>query len=137
VRVKLLPFELDMVRVVTRALVPPNALDGTTVLHDAGVVYDRELESAPWHVALALRASLWLAWLSPAWMMARPRSFGGVDEATRVLLLERLLKHRFYVVRMATALLKLTLCMAALGDPAVLRALAAYDLGDTQARRVS
>jgi hypothetical protein len=137
VRVKLLPFELDMVRVVTRALVPADALDGTTVLHDAGERYDCELATSPWHVALALRASLWMAWLSPAWMLGRPRSFGGVDEATRVLLLERLLKHRFYVVRMATSLLKLTLCMAALGDPAVLRALAAYDLGDAQARRAS
>ena len=49
---------------------------------------------------------LWLAWLAPVWLLRRLRSFGGIDAATQVALLERLLKHRVYTVRMAAFILQ-------------------------------
>ena len=64
--------------------------------------------------------SLWLAWLSPLWMRRRPRTFGGVDAAAQTALLERLLKHRVYTVRMAVFMLKLSICTLAFGDESTL-----------------
>lgn len=130
-RMRLSDFERRWVDVIARALVPPAeaaaaglALDGI----DAGARFDEECARWPWYAALALRFSLWLAWLSPVWMRGRPRSFGAVDEAAQVALLERLFAHRLYVVKMAALLLKLTLCGALLGDVRVLGQLGAYDL---------
>ena len=124
----LLPFERDWAQALGRALVPAGALDGATDGIDLGARFAEECAISPWYAALAFRASLWLAWLSPLWMTLRPHTFGGVDAATQVALLERLLKHRVYTVRMAVFMLKLSICTLAFGDEATLAGIGAYKL---------
>lgn len=131
------PFERRWVAIVARALVPPGALAAAGITLgdvDMGARYAEECRVSPWHVALLLRASLWLTWLSPLWLSGRPRTFGGVDDAARVALLERLLDDARYPVRMAGMFLKLTLCTLLLGDAATLAQLGAYDLAPPQPR---
>ena len=130
----LLPFEIDWARAIGRALVPLGALDGATDGVDIGVRYAEEQAQAPWHVGLLLRASLWLVWLAPIWLMARPRTFGSLDDAGRVLVLERLFSHRVYLVRTSGMFLKLTLCQLLLSDEATLAQLGAYDLQEPLAQ---
>jgi hypothetical protein len=128
-------FERRWVQTIARALVPPDALDGALDGIDVGARYDEELRSSPWTAALVLRLAVWATWLSPMWLRARPQTFGGLDEAARVALLERLLKHRVYPVRMMMMVLKLTLCQLLLGDTATLAQLGAYDLPRPLAKR--
>ena len=124
----LFPFEARWAAAIGHALVPRGALGGALDSIDLGARYAEECRISPWYAALAFRASLWLTWLAPVWMLARPRTFGGVDEATRVVVLERLLKHRVYFVRMAALFLKLAICTLLLGDVPTLTQLGAYRL---------
>jgi len=126
--VTLLPFEVGWADRIGRALVPRGALDGEVDDIDIGARYAEECAISPWYAALAFRASLWLTWLSPLWLMAQPRSFGSVDEQTQIAILERLLKHRVYFVRMAALFFKLAVCTLLLGDEATLASLGAYKL---------
>jgi hypothetical protein len=135
--VRLLPFELDWVRTITRALLPPHVLGGALDGLDAAPAFDRDMARSPWFAALGLRLSLWLTWLAPVWLLGHAQTFGAVDAATQIEILERLFKHSSYVVRMAAMLLKLTLCTVALGDERVLRQLGAYDLARAAARSAS
>jgi hypothetical protein len=126
--VTLFRFEERWARAIGRALVPRGALGGALDDIDLGARYAHECAISPWYAALAFRASLWLTWLAPLWMLGRVRTFGGLDEATRVVVLERLLKHRVYFVRMAGLFLKLAICSLLLGDEATLARLGAYKL---------
>ena len=113
---------------IARALVPAGALGGTLAGIDFGQRYADECARSPWYAALLFRASLWLTWLAPCWLFERPRTFGGLDAAAQVALLERLLKHDRYLVRMAGMFLKLAICTLLLGDEATLAGLGAYRL---------
>jgi hypothetical protein len=135
--VSLLPFELDWVRIIARALLPPGTLGGLLDGVDVGAGFAEDLLRSPWYAALTIRISLWLTWLAPVWMLGRAQSFGSVDDATKIELLERLFKHRRYTLRMAGMSIKLILCTVALGDERVLRALGAYDLVQISARSAS
>jgi hypothetical protein len=126
--VRLASFERRWAAVIARALVPAGALGGALDAIDLGARYADECAVSPWQPALLYRASLWLTWLAPVWMSARPRSFGGLDGDERVALLERLMKHRRYLVRMAGLFLKLAICSLLLGDEATLAQLGAYRL---------
>src|SRR2546423_1257602 len=98
-------------RVIGRAMIPPQTLGGARGDIDFGVEMARHIAAAPPWSALALRASLWLVWLSPVLLRARPRLFGSLDEAGREALLEALLASPVYPVRQAVDFLKLVLCM--------------------------
>ncbi len=124
----LLPFERDWAQTIGRALVPAGVLDGATDGIDLGARYAEECAVSPWYAALVFRASLWLTWLAPVWLTGRLRTFGGVDGETRVAILERLLKHRAYTVRMAALVLKLAVASLLFGDEATLARLGAYKL---------
>ncbi|MCA1663651.1 MAG: hypothetical protein LC659_05185 [Myxococcales bacterium] len=124
----LFPFEERWAATIGRALVPVGALGGALDAIDLGARYGHECACSPWYAALAFRASLWLTWLAPLWMQARLHTFGGVDEAARVAILERLLKHRVYFVRMAALFLKLAICTLLLGDVPTLTQIGAYRL---------
>jgi hypothetical protein len=126
--VKLAGFERRWATTVAGALVPPGALDGALDGIDLGARYDDECQRSPWHAALLMRFSLWLTWLAPLWLLGRPRTFGGLDDAARVALLERLLKDERYTVRMTAMFLKLAICTLLLGDQATLAQLGAYKL---------
>jgi hypothetical protein len=133
----LLPFERSWAATMARALVPADALHGTAAQAGVGDAVAVEVERSPWYAALAVRASLWLAWLAPLWLVGRARSFGGLDAETQARVLERLFKHRLYPVRMLGLLLKLTLCTALLGDERVLVTLGAYDLSPRAPARLT
>ena len=122
-------FERRWAAAIGRALVPEGALGGALDAIDLGARFAEECAISPWYAALAFRASLWLTWLAPLWMLGRPRTFGGVDGETRVVVLERLLKHRVYLVRMSALFLKLAICGMLLGDTPTLAQLGAYKLG--------
>lgn len=128
----LLPFEVEWARSTARALMPSGTLAGALDDIDAGARYADECATSPWHVSLLMRATLWLVWLAPLWLMARPRTFGALDATQQAQLLERLLKHRVYLVRTTALFLKMTLCQVMLGDEATLAQLGAYDLGRKQ-----
>jgi hypothetical protein len=134
---KLLPFEIDWARVIGRAFVPAGALDGAMDHIDAGARYGEECASSPWHAAIVMRISLWLAWFAPMWLQARPRTFGGLDATAQARLLEQLQAHRVYLVRTSAMFLKLLLCQVLLCDEATLAQLGAYDLAPTVALRRS
>jgi len=126
--VTLAPFERRWAATIARALVPEGALSGALDQIDVGARYADECAVSPWYAALAFRASLWLTWLAPLWMLGRLRTFTGVDGETRVVILERLLKHQRYVLRMAALFLKLAICGMLLGDVPTLAQLGAYRL---------
>ena len=125
-------FERRWAETIGRALLPAGTLDGATDAIDIGARYAEECAISPWYAALAFRASLWLTWLTPLWMLGRPRTFGGVDGETQVALLERLLKHRVYIVRMAALFFKLAVCTLLLGDEPTLAQLGAYKLAPVE-----
>ena len=131
----LFPFEQRWAATIGHALVPAGALGGALDKIDLGRRYADECAISPWYAALAFRASLWLTWLAPMWMMGRARSFGGVDAETRVAVLERLLKHRVYFVRMAALFFKLAICTLLLGDEPTLAHIGAYKLTPLDAKR--
>jgi hypothetical protein len=135
--VTLLPFEARWAATIGQALVPKGALGGALDKIDLGARYAEECAVSPWYAALAFRASLWLTWLAPLWMLGRLRTFGGVDGETRVAVLERLLKHRIYFVRMAGLFFKLAICTLLLGDEPTLAGLGAYKLTPLARRKAS
>src|SRR5690606_9983814 len=76
-------------------------------------------QRAPARVLLGLRLVLWLVWLGPWPVIGRPRTFGGLTEAQRLEVLERLARSRFYVLREAPILLKTVACLGYCGHPDV------------------
>jgi hypothetical protein len=129
---RMAPFEIDWARAIARALVPPAELSGILAGAfddiDAGERYADECAASPWHAALLLRASLWLTWLAPIWLLFRLTTFGRLDDDRRVALLERLLVDRRYLVRTCAMFLKLMICQVLLCDQATQARLGAYDL---------
>jgi hypothetical protein len=131
--VTLYGFERGWAATIARGLVPAGTLDGALDGIDLGARYAEECALSPWYAALLFRSSLWLTWLAPLWMLGRPRSFGGLDAEAQVAMLERLLKHRVYTVRMAGMFLKLAICTLLLGDESTLAQIGAYRLAPPQA----
>src|SRR5262245_3032986 len=107
---KLRRFEVRWAETVGRAMVPRGVLGGVTDDVGLGERFRLECLQPPWFAALLLRFSLWLTWFAPFWMRGRLRTFRGLDEAAREALLEKLLAHRSYNVRMAVMFLKLAVC---------------------------
>jgi hypothetical protein len=126
--VTLFAFERRWAATIAHALVPAGALGGALDQIDLGKRYADECAVSPWHAAIVFRVSLWVTWWAPLWMLMAPRSFGGLDDERKVALLERILKHRVYLVRMAGMFLKLAICSLLLGDEATLAQLGAYRL---------
>jgi hypothetical protein len=121
-------MERRWVTTIADALVPPDALDGALRGIDLAARYDDECARSPWQPALLMRFSLWLTWLAPIWLYGRLFTFGGLDPRARVAVLERLLGHKAYAVRMAGMFLKLTICTLYFGDTATLAQIGAYKL---------
>lgn len=76
--------------------------------------------------ALGMRLALWLVALAPIWLWGRLTTFSALAIPRRTALLRELLRHRSFVVRELTTLLKFCAAMVLLGDPAV-RARSGYD----------
>lgn len=127
---KLRRFEVRWAETIGRALVPRGVLGGVVDDVALGEQYRLECLAPPWYGALLMRAGLWLTWFAPLWSSLRFRTFGGLDEAGREALLERLLESKSYNVRMAIMFLKITVCTLLLGDERALKQLNAYGLSD-------
>jgi hypothetical protein len=82
-------------------------------------------ESTP-QAALGLRAAIWMAALSPLWLWGRIATVSRLAAERRPVLLQELLRHRSFVVRELTLLLKFCAAMALLGSPE-LRERSGYD----------
>ena len=126
-------FESRLAARVARAMLPEGALDGAVDGVDAGARFSSHMAHSPWWSALAIRAVLWLVWLRPLFAL-RPRTFESLDDPARVALLEALASSPRYAVREGVLLLKLMLCMAVLGNGAVLAHFGAYDLAPRRHR---
>jgi hypothetical protein len=130
---RLRAFEIRWADAIGRALLPRGLLGGVVDDVALGEEFRREALEPPWFAALLLRASLWLTWFAPPWALGRARTFGGLDEAGRVALLEKVLASRVYLVRAMATFLKLSACMLLLGDERVMRRIGAYEHGRTGA----
>lgn len=75
---------------------------------------------------LGMRAAIWLAGLSPAWLDHRAATLSSLDGSERAALLSRLLAHPSFAVRELTLLLKLQSSFALLGTHTA-RARSAFD----------
>lgn len=129
---KLRRFEVRWAETIGRALVPRGVLGGAVDDVALGELYRLECAEPPWWGALLMRVSLWLTWYAPFWSSFRLRTFGGLDEAAREALLEKLLEARSYNVRMAVMFLKISVCTLVLGDERALVKLNAYGLADAR-----
>lgn len=76
--------------------------------------------------AFGLRLGVWLIALSPLWACGKLCTMAGLPAQRRAGLLSELLRHRSFVVRELTLLLKFVAAMALLGTPSV-RERSGYD----------
>jgi hypothetical protein len=123
---RLLGFEVRWAGQVGRVLVPKGSLGGVVDDLDLGAALQREAADAPWYAVLLIHASLWMLWLSPLLFRFRLRTLGSLPPAEQEALVEALLKHRVYEVRMVATYMKITMCTWALGDERVMERLGAY-----------
>jgi hypothetical protein len=122
-------FERRWARVIGRVLVPPGILGGVVDDVDLGERWADECRRSRWDGALLLRFSLWLTWFAPLWMFRAFHFFGGCDAPTQLDVLEKLLKSKRYLIRMAGMFLKLSATTLLLGDERALKQMGAYDYG--------
>jgi hypothetical protein len=122
---RIFAFERRWARVVGRSLIPPGSLPAPADERDLGEAFAAQLRLAPWWSALVMRLSVWMVWFAP---LTRLKTFEGLSGPDREALLERLMAARAYEIRELMTLLKLAMCIGALGDLRVLTALEAYRL---------
>ncbi len=128
-------FEQQWARELGRAMVPPGVLGGVVDDVDLGARFAEEYALSPWYAGMLMRLSLWLTWFAPIWRRFRPRTFRGLDAAAQVALLEDLLVHPNYNIRLVAMFLKLSVCTQLLGDERALAKLGAYRLDEKAAER--
>ena len=126
---KLRRFEIRWANIIARTLLPPGLFGGVVDDVDLGEALRRQCLAPPWYTALLLRLSLWLAWFAPVLYRRRPSTLGGLDDAAREAVLDRLLQSGSYLVRSVTLYLKLEACLVLLGDERVLERIGAYEHG--------
>ena len=122
-------FERRWARVIGRVLLPPGLLGGVVDDVDLGERWADECRRSRWDGALLLRFSLFLAWMAPLWMFHSFHFFGGCSPETQLEVLEKLLKSKRYLIRMAGMFLKLSATTLLLGDERALKQIGAYEWG--------
>jgi hypothetical protein len=80
-----------------------------------GRFVDDFLARAPLTAVLGLRGALWLVMLAPLVLLRRPRTFLGLPPAERTVLLERLRRSDWYLVRESAVLFKIVGCLGFCG----------------------
>jgi hypothetical protein len=76
--------------------------------------------------SVGMRLAVWAVFFAPVWLFGRLATFASLDIEQRAEILDRMLAHRFYLVREMVLLLKLAACMAIFALPD-LRARSGYD----------
>ena len=125
---KLTQWEVRWAGAIGRAFVPPGVFGGLTEGRDVGAALADTIGRSPWYAAVLVRLALWVVWLAPPFALGRARTLGGLDEASREACLEALLDSKLYPVREMLKLLKMNVCLALVGDTAVLAHLGVYGL---------
>lgn len=99
-------FEARLFATATAALVdePVDEAHVTRFLAELSV-------RAPWSVAWGLRALLWVVWLTPLLLAARLQTFLGAAPQVRVVVWQRALDHRAYLVRQLALVVKAMACL--------------------------
>ena len=87
----MLNFELRWAATASRCILPQGSLGGTTDDKDLFALYEADCALAPWNANMVLRLSIWMTWFAPLWMEGRFKTFGGLSESERVLVMEKLL----------------------------------------------
>jgi hypothetical protein len=119
-------FELRWIDAVMSGFVSDGALaiaEGEVDWRVAALTMFREANP---RARLGLRAAVWIAALSPAWMLWRAQTLDEVPPALRSELLERMSVHRLFLVRGLTTILKLNASLALMRVASV-RARTHYD----------
>ncbi len=96
-----------------------------------GRFLDDLLARAPLLTVIGLRGALWLVMLAPLALLRRPRTFLGLDPATRAALLDRLRHSDRYMVRESVTLLKIIACLGFGGLAPVQQHLGIHPTDDT------
>jgi hypothetical protein len=120
-------FEQRRAAIIGRAMIPKGVFGGLTDDRDIGAEFARQASLNTWYAALVVRLAMFVVWFAPLFSR-RLRTFGGLDDAARVEVLEALLKSKLYAVRQLMLLVKLTTCFALLSDESILRHVGAYRL---------
>jgi hypothetical protein len=124
----MLNFELRWAATASRCILPTGSLGGTTDDRDLFALYQADSAIAPWQANVVLRLSIWMTWFAPLWMEGRFKTFGGLSEAERVQLMEKLLVSKAHLVRLTMLYLKLMTTSLLMGNETTLAYLGAYDL---------
>lgn len=134
---KLLATEQYKAGVIARAIMPAEAFGGLTAKQDFGPAIAKNLLVTPWWAAIAVRAALWVVWFAPMWRTFSPHTFGGLSLEKQQGVLDLLARSNNYALREMVLLIKMNVCLPALGNTEVLTYLGAYDLkgGPVQLRR--
>ena len=127
-------FEKRWAETIGRTIAPRGVLGGVTDEVDLGGLFSEEHRDSPWQAAFLLRLSLWITWLAPPFVMGRFHTFGGLAEADRERLLDKLLDSPRYYVRLAALFLKLETTTLLLGNQRTFEQLGAYGMGEAGAR---
>ena len=70
------------------------------------------IQRTPFLGAMGLRASLWVTYLFPLFIMGKPRTIAGLSSEVREEYLKKLYEHPIYFVRQTLILIKSVACMA-------------------------
>jgi hypothetical protein len=92
---------------------------------------DSLLRSAPRDFCIGLRASTWLLWLAPPFVLGTLCSFGGLAPARRAELLERIAGSDVYLIRELPLLFKTAACLGLCGLPEVQRRIGIHPIDAT------
>jgi hypothetical protein len=95
----------------------------------------RMMHASTRQAAIGLRLALWLTALAPLWLFGRLRTFTSISAERRTEILERMLSHRFYIVREIAFFLKMSACLAMFAACA-LRERSHYDHDENGSRRL-
>ena len=96
-----------------------------------GSFLDDLLDSAPLKFVAGVRACVWMVVLCPPLLFGRMKTFLGLNDADRLLVLERLKSSPIYVVREMPLMFKMIVCLAFCGLPQVQKRLGIHPTDTT------
>jgi len=114
-------FESGWARAALSAMFPGSSETGleSIAAMDVSGYLDDVMRTRPFRAVLGLRAAVWLVALAPPFVLGRIATIMGLAHAERERLLDGLLAHRTYGVRMLVMLLKTFGALLYAGDDRV------------------
>lgn len=124
-------WEQRWAEVIGRTVIPKGVCGGTMDSLSAGDRFADEVGGYAWYVTLLLRVGLVMLWMAPPFVLGRWCTLGGLAQADREQVIEKLLSHPNYTLRMLATVVKITVCTVLLGEPSLMVHLNAYGLAET------